>query len=77
MKLADQVGATVRQGKDGMVDVVVGGMTLVAGSSVAQLAVAGSLDHGGRRRLTRSALSPPSAATPLRRTARRAASSQP
>ncbi|MGH2217505.1 FlgK family flagellar hook-associated protein, partial [Enterococcus faecalis] len=29
MKLADQVGATVRHGKDGVLDVVVGGMSLV------------------------------------------------
>lgn len=47
MNLADQVGATVRQGKDGMVDVVVGGMTVVAGTSAAQLALAGSADMAG------------------------------
>lgn len=41
MKLADQVGATVRPGQHGMLDVVVGGMTLVAGSSASALAVAG------------------------------------
>ena len=29
MKLADQMGATVRHGDDGVVDVIVGGMTLV------------------------------------------------
>jgi flagellar hook-associated protein FlgK len=44
MKLADQVGSTVRQGKDGMVDVIVGGVTLVGGASSTQLAVAGGLD---------------------------------
>ncbi len=47
MNLADQVGATVRQGKDGMVDVVVGGMTVVSGSSASQLALAGTLDMTG------------------------------
>jgi flagellar hook-associated protein 1 FlgK len=41
MKLADQAGATIRQGKDGMVDVIVGGVTLVGGTSASQLAVAG------------------------------------
>ena len=33
MKLADQIGATVRPGQDGVVDVIVGGMTLVAGTT--------------------------------------------
>jgi flagellar hook-associated protein 1 FlgK len=47
MKLADQAGATVRQGKDGMVDVIVGGVTLVGGSSATRLAVDGSLDMAG------------------------------
>lgn len=47
MKLADQAGATVRQGKDGMLDVIVGGVTLVGGSSSLSLAVAGSLDMDG------------------------------
>ncbi|RBY89533.1 flagellar hook-associated protein FlgK [Blastococcus sp. TF02A-30] len=46
MQLADQVGATVRQGKDGMLDVVVGGVTIVGGASAAKLAVAGGLDMG-------------------------------
>jgi len=47
MQLADQVGATVRQGKDGMVDVIVGGVTLVGGTSATKLAVDGSLDMAG------------------------------
>lgn len=47
MKLADQAGATVRQAKDGMLDVIVGGVTLVGGSSASKLAVAGSLDLAG------------------------------
>jgi flagellar hook-associated protein 1 FlgK len=47
MGLAESVGATVRQGKDGMVDVVVGGMTLVAGNSASQLAVSGTVDPAG------------------------------
>jgi flagellar hook-associated protein 1 FlgK len=58
MHLADQVGATVRQGKDGMVDVVVGGMTVVAGSSASELAVEGSLDMRGTM--------PPPGADPVR-----------
>jgi flagellar hook-associated protein 1 FlgK len=44
MKLADQVGATVRPGQYGTVDVVVGGMTLVSGSTPSALRVAGSTD---------------------------------
>jgi flagellar hook-associated protein 1 FlgK len=44
MKLADQVGATVRPGNFGAVDVVVGGMTLVSGSTATSFAVAGTLD---------------------------------
>ena len=44
MKLADQVGATVRAGEDGVVDVIVGGATLVAGSTASRLAVAGATD---------------------------------
>jgi flagellar hook-associated protein 1 FlgK len=47
MKLADQVGATVRHGDDGVVDVLVGGMTLVAGSTSASLATAGTLSVDG------------------------------
>ena len=47
MKLADQMGATVRPGEDGVVDVVVGGMTLVAGSSSTEFALAGSLGLDG------------------------------
>jgi flagellar hook-associated protein FlgK len=42
MRLADQVGATVRQGRNGMVDVVVGGVSLVAGTMASELAVEGS-----------------------------------
>ncbi|MGY1708654.1 flagellar hook-associated protein FlgK [Geodermatophilus sp. SYSU D00758] len=41
MRLADQVGATVRPGEGGVLDVVVGGTTLVAGSLSTKLAVAG------------------------------------
>jgi flagellar hook-associated protein FlgK len=44
MKLADQVGAVVRPGDDGMLDVVVGGMTVVAGGTANKLALAGTLD---------------------------------
>jgi flagellar hook-associated protein 1 FlgK len=44
MKLAGQVGATVRPGDNGVVDVIVGGMSLVAGSSASALAVAGATD---------------------------------
>lgn len=44
MKLADQVGATVRHGKDGVLDVVVGGMTLVSAGSATAFALAGSMD---------------------------------
>ncbi len=44
MKLADQVGATVRHRDDGVRDVIVGGMTLVSGSNANELAVAGSTD---------------------------------
>jgi flagellar hook-associated protein 1 FlgK len=44
MKLADQVGATVRPGKDGVLDVLVGGMTLVSGTTSSSLAVTGSTD---------------------------------
>ncbi|TKJ21484.1 flagellar hook-associated protein FlgK [Blastococcus sp. CCUG 61487] len=47
MKLADQVGATVRPSKDGMLDVIVGGIVLVAGSSSAKVALAGSSDMAG------------------------------
>ncbi len=42
MKLADQVGATVRHKDDGVLDVIVGGMTLVAGSRASRLEVAGA-----------------------------------
>jgi flagellar hook-associated protein 1 FlgK len=44
MKLADQVGATVRPGQFGTLDVVVGGMSLVSGSTANKLGVAGTTD---------------------------------
>ncbi|MDT0275633.1 flagellar hook-associated protein FlgK [Blastococcus goldschmidtiae] len=44
MKLADQVGATVRPRDGGVVDVVLGSVTLVAGGSSSKLAVEGSID---------------------------------
>ncbi|NEK85557.1 flagellar hook-associated protein FlgK [Blastococcus saxobsidens] len=44
MKLADQMGATVRHGKDGLLDVVVGGMTLVSGGSATKFELKGSID---------------------------------
>jgi flagellar hook-associated protein FlgK len=44
MKLADQVGATVRPAGDGVLDVIVGGMTIVAGSTPNAFAVTGTLD---------------------------------
>ncbi len=43
MKVAEQVGAIVRPGKDGMLDVIVGGMGLVAGSTAIELRVTGAL----------------------------------
>ncbi|MGY1751716.1 flagellar hook-associated protein FlgK [Blastococcus sp. SYSU D01042] len=43
-KLADQVGATARTREGGVVDVVVGSVTLVAGGSASKLAVTGSTD---------------------------------
>jgi flagellar hook-associated protein 1 len=44
MKLADQVGATVRPGQYGTVDVVVGGTALVTGSSANELVLEGGID---------------------------------
>jgi flagellar hook-associated protein FlgK len=44
MKLADQVGATVRTGQDGVLDVVVGGVTLVAGTIATKLGLGGAAD---------------------------------
>ncbi|RBY77060.1 flagellar hook-associated protein FlgK [Blastococcus sp. TF02-09] len=44
MKLADQAGASVRHGKDGLLDVIVGGITLVSGGSAAKLAMSGTGD---------------------------------
>ena len=42
MKLADQIGATVKPGKDGTVDVYVGGTALVRGATVQKLQVTGA-----------------------------------
>ena len=42
MKLADQIGATVKPGEDGTVDVYVGGTALVRGSTVQKLQVTGA-----------------------------------
>jgi flagellar hook-associated protein 1 FlgK len=47
MKLAGQVGATVRHADDGVVDVLVGGMSLVSGSTAASLATAGTYSVDG------------------------------
>jgi flagellar hook-associated protein 1 FlgK len=47
MKLADQIGATVRHGEDGSVDVVVGGMTLVAGSTSSEFTLVGAMSPSG------------------------------
>jgi flagellar hook-associated protein FlgK len=44
MKLAGQLGATTRPGEDGAVDVSVGGISVVAGTTSTKLAVAGTLD---------------------------------
>jgi flagellar hook-associated protein FlgK len=44
MRLAEQVGATVRPQDDGVVDVVVGGMSLVSGSTPTAFALAGTTD---------------------------------
>lgn len=44
MKLAGQVGATIRAKGDGVVDVLVGGMSLVSGDSATSFAIAGTLD---------------------------------
>jgi flagellar hook-associated protein 1 FlgK len=47
MKLADQMGATVRPGEHGVVDVVVGGMPLVTGSSSTVFALEGATGLDG------------------------------
>jgi flagellar hook-associated protein 1 FlgK len=47
MKLAEQVGATIRPGDDGMVDVVVGGMTLVTKGAASALALDGAQGPDG------------------------------
>lgn len=44
MKLAEQVGATVRPQEDGVLDVMVGGMTLVSGGTATEFALAGTTD---------------------------------
>jgi flagellar hook-associated protein 1 FlgK len=44
MKLSEQVGATVRPADNGMLDVVVGGVSLVSGRTPSELAVDGTLD---------------------------------
>jgi flagellar hook-associated protein FlgK len=43
-KLADQIGATVRPQDNGVVDVMVGGISLVAGSTATAFEVTGSID---------------------------------
>lgn len=43
-KLAEQIGATARPKENGVIDVVVGGISLVAGSASTAFQVAGSLD---------------------------------
>jgi flagellar hook-associated protein 1 FlgK len=60
MKVAEQVGAIVRPAKDGMLDVVVGGMSLVAGASANALQVAGALGPDG------VSPPPPAVADPVR-----------
>jgi flagellar hook-associated protein FlgK len=47
MKLADQIGATVRHGKDGLLDVSVGGMSLVSGGSATTFKLEGAIDADG------------------------------
>jgi flagellar hook-associated protein FlgK len=44
MKLSEQMGATIRPSDDGMVDVIVGGMTVVSGTTPSSLSVTGTLD---------------------------------
>jgi flagellar hook-associated protein FlgK len=44
MQLADQVGATVRHRDDGVLDVIIGGMSLVSGSTASRFALAGGTD---------------------------------
>ncbi|RZU34544.1 flagellar hook-associated protein FlgK [Blastococcus saxobsidens] len=43
MRLADQVGATVRPQDGGVLDVIVGGMTIVSGGTASALAVEGAI----------------------------------
>ena len=44
MKLADSVGATVRHRQDGVLDVVIGGMSLVSGGAATTFRLAGTTD---------------------------------
>ncbi|MGY1720117.1 flagellar hook-associated protein FlgK [Blastococcus sp. SYSU DS0552] len=47
MKLADQVGVSVRPRDGGVVDVLVGSVTLVSGGTASKLAVQGTIDPAG------------------------------
>ncbi|HEX2075335.1 MAG TPA: flagellar hook-associated protein FlgK [Geodermatophilus sp.] len=47
LELAATIGATGRAGSDGTVDVVVGGITLVAGSTATRVGLAGATESGG------------------------------
>ena len=47
MKLADQVGVSVRPRDGGVLDVVVGGVTVVSGGTASKLAVQGAIDPAG------------------------------
>ncbi|MGY2082624.1 flagellar hook-associated protein FlgK [Blastococcus sp. SYSU DS0539] len=47
MKLADQVGVSVRPRDGGVVDVVVGSVTLVSGGTASKLALQGTIDPAG------------------------------
>ena len=44
MKLADSVGASVRPAKDGVLDVIVGGMSLVSGGTATSFTLKGTID---------------------------------
>jgi flagellar hook-associated protein FlgK len=46
LKLSEQVGASVRASDHGVVDVIVGGVTLVSGSTAGRLVVAGATNPG-------------------------------
>ncbi|MGY1815473.1 flagellar hook-associated protein FlgK [Blastococcus sp. SYSU D00820] len=47
MKLAGQVGATVKEGENGTITVLVGGSTLVSGTNAVQLELQGATDLAG------------------------------